>query len=488
MREQKINVIVMGIILAIAGVMGVIEQNFLIAAIFIAASLGAIYIVEDKNKYNMLYAVLLVSAIIDYTLYVPGIESIYMFHIMLGIFTLVSLYKVYKDRDILRRIDKKVLAIYAVWFLYSIISIFWAMNKSLSIKYIAIYLMMFSFIFCMITYNINKNRMKQTIKLLLYLVSIVVVIGTIEVILGKQLPVKHYIDGFLDTLPKWQINTINARPIVFSYNTNNLNALLALLVPICMFTIYEVKNLLLKVWFAVVTIISFGLIVITTSRTGYVSFILGFAVFVLYSVINVKRIGLKQLIYPAVIIVGLFLAYNYAPSFMNIKPVEGQTVQHTTSLSGKLQSLIDMSSSKNEGDDEEGKEHSTLNRMSIIKDVVGGVFTEKHYLGFGVGNVEEYIKEQGNSGGVYSPHCYPIEILGDFGVVGVLIFGIYYLYLLIGNTIIAIKRKSLSSAFAVAGLIAFMPASFGPSSITYVFSYWILMGIAVSSMQIKESI
>lgn len=40
---------------------------------------------------------------------------------------------------------------------------------------------------------------------------------------------------------------------------------------------------------------------------------------------------------------------------------------------------------------------------------------------------------------------------------------------------------------AVAGLIAFAPASFGPSSITYVFSYWILIGFAISCIQAYKS-
>lgn len=39
---------------------------------------------------------------------------------------------------------------------------------------------------------------------------------------------------------------------------------------------------------------------------------------------------------------------------------------------------------------------------------------------------------------------------------------------------------------AASGLIAFAPASFGPSSITYVFSYWILIGFAVSCMQVNK--
>ena len=187
------------------------------------------------------------------------------------------------------------------------------------------------------------------------------------------------------------------------------------------------------------------------------------------------------MIYPVVIVVGMVFAFNYAPAMMNIKPVEGEEVQHTTTLTGKLHSLESMVSGEETG------EYSTLNRMAIIKDVLNGVISEKRLQGFGVGNVEQYIKDQGNSGSIYSPHCYPIEILGDFGIPGVILFGIYYLYLLIYNFILGIKNRSLICFAMVAALIAFAPASFGPSSITYVFSYWILMGLSVSCIQVYKN-
>ncbi|MGN0144914.1 MAG: O-antigen ligase family protein, partial [Clostridium sp.] len=288
------------------------------------------------------------------------------------------------------------------------------------------------------------------------------------------------IDGFLSSLPQWQINTIQARPIVFSYNTNNLNASLALLIPICLFSIYKFESVIAKIWFSIVSIIAFALVVITTSRTGYMAFLFMAGIFLLYSLINIRRLGIKQMIYPLVITIGMTLAFNFAPLMMNIKPVEGEEIQHTTTLTGKLHALESMVAG------EETSEYSTLNRMAIINDVLKGVISEKRLQGFGVGNVEQYIKEQGNSGSIYSPHCYPIEILGDFGVPGVVLFGIYYLYLLIYNFILAIKKKSTICFAMVASLIAFAPASFGPSSITYVFSYWIMMGLAISCIQVYK--
>ncbi|BCZ48928.1 hypothetical protein psyc5s11_49950 [Clostridium gelidum] len=476
-REDRSIYIVLAIVFAIAGFLGISNGSYLITAMYIITVLAVTFIIKEKDVYNLLYAVLLVSAFYDYALFVPGIQNIYIFHIVLGVFTLLSLYKVFKDKDVFKNLDKKVLVIYVIWFIYMCVSIKWALNRNLAIKYIAIYLMMFAFIVDMMIYNVNKERIKKTINLLLFLISIIIIIGLVEVLLGKQLPIRHYIDGFIENLPQWQINTIQARPIAFSYNTNNLTAALAILVPICLFAIYKFENVLAKIWFTVVSCISFSLVVTTTSRTGFFAFLFGFAIFIIYSVFNVKNLGIKQMIYPILLVCGFALAYNYSYLLMNIKPSDDQL---TTSLSGKLSSLEGLT----EG--EINAEGSALHRMEIIKDVFNGVITEKQYQGYGVGNVEQLLKDKGNTGSVYSPHCYPIEILGDFGLPGVALYGIYYLYLLIENLIIGIKKKTIVSFAAVAGLIAFAPASFGPSSITYVFSYWILMGFAVSCIQVYK--
>lgn len=476
-RENVMRSILLLIVFAISGFLGIASGNYLIAGMYIlTVFVAAIFVVRDKDLYNVLYGVLLVSVFYDYSLYVPGRENIYMFHIVLGVFTLISLYKAFKDRDVFINLNKKVLAIYVIWFGYACVSILWALNRSLSIKYIAIYLMMFAFIVNMMIYNVNKERINKTIDLLLFLISLIIIIGFAEVLLGQQLPIKHYIDGFRASLPEWQINTIEARPIVFSYNTNNLTATLAMLSPICMFAIYRFKNILAKIWFTAITCAGFSLVIITTSRTGFFAFLFGFTIFIIYSIINIRNLGIREMIFPLILIVGFILAFNYSTLLMHIKP--SSLEPGGTSLTGKLHSLESIT----EG--EVSEEGSTLHRMEIIKDVLNGIVKDKRYQGYGVGNVEQLLKDRGNTGSVYSPHAYPIEILGDFGLPGIILYGVYYLYLLISNLILGIKKRSIMCFAAVAGLIAFAPASFGPSSITYVFSYWILIGFAVACMQV----
>ncbi|WP_252237924.1 O-antigen ligase family protein [Clostridium sp. VAP51] len=477
-REDKTRITFITLISIIAMVFGVANGNYVIPIMYIITLVISLYIIKDRDIYNLMYCTLLVSAFYDYALHAPGIESIYMFHVILGLCTLMSLYKLVKDREVIRNIDKKILSIYVIWFVYMCATVFWAMSKSLSIKYIAIYLMMFAFIFNMMVYNINKDRLKKTINILLFLISLITLIAFIEVLLGKQLPIKHYADAFIEALPQKDQNQINARPMAFSFNPNNLAATLAILSPLFFYAIYRCKNIFGKVWYVVISTIVFILIGTTTSRTGFASAVFGVGVFLIYSIFNIKRIGIKNVIFPIILCITLVLSYNYSYIVMNIKPVEGQEIVEN-GLNNKMHSLENI-------EFQEGGEGSVNVRFTIINDVLKGTITDKNYLGYGVGNVENFIKEQKNTGNIYSPHCYAIEILGDFGLPGVALYGVYYLYLLIGNIIIGIKKKSMACFAAVTGLIAFAPASFGPSSITYVFSYWILIGFAVSCMQVYK--
>jgi hypothetical protein len=328
----------------------------------------------------------------------------------------------------------------------------------------------------MMIYNINKERIKNTINLLLFLISLITIIAFIETIFGKQLPIRHYADHIKDLLPSDQQNKINAWPIAFSFNPNNLAATLTLLCPLLFYTIYKSKNIFVKVWCMLISITSLALIGTTTSRTGFVAAAFGVAVYAIYSVFNVKRIGLKGIVCPIILAISLLVAFNYSYMLMNAL---GTQEEMKNGLVDKVNALSDE-------EVQEGGEGSLSVRMTIIKDVLDGAIKEKKYLGSGVGNVEQYIRDKGNTGNIFSPHCYAIEILGDFGIPGVVLYGIYYLYLLITNIIIGIKKKSFMCFAAATGLIAFAPGSFGPSSITYVFSYWILMGFAISCIQVYK--
>ena len=477
-KGNKMKNILLGIICIIALAIGILNNSYLVAGMYIITLIPVAYMMKNDDTYNLLYGILLVTTFYDYVLYVPGIHNVYLFHIVLGLFTIMTLYKIIRDRNILLKIDKKVLVIFIIWFIYMCVSVTWALNKQLSFKYIAIYIMMFCFIIDIMVYNINKERFEKTINLLIGLISLIIVIGFVEVLLGKQLPVMHHYDG-LKLTNLYSFNVLRARPIVFSYNTNNLAATLGILVPICLFGINKFRNIAIKIYLMIISAMGFALVVLTSSRTGLVSIIFGFIIYVIYCICNVKKVGIKVLICPIVLILSFTFLYYNAYKLLKVESMDDTEFLSQNDISYKMGALTDEVTLGGEG--------SINERFTIISNVVNDVIIDKNILGHGVGNVFQFLKNKDNTMGIYNPHCYPIEILSDFGVPGLILYGIYYLYLLIQNIILGIKKRNVFCFAAVAGLIAFAPASFAPSSITYVFSYWILMAFAISCIQVSKN-
>lgn len=132
---KKNNFPFLAIISIIIIIFSILNKSFLISALYILSILIASYIIKDKSIYNLLYATLLVSLFFDYSLHIPHIEKMYVFHIVLLLFTILSLYKLFKNKSIFLKLDRKILMIYLIWFIYICISITWALNKQLLYYY-----------------------------------------------------------------------------------------------------------------------------------------------------------------------------------------------------------------------------------------------------------------------------------------------------------------------------------------------------------------
>ena len=53
--------------------------------------------------------------------------------------------------------------------------------------------------------------------------------------------------------------------------------------------------------------------------------------------------------------------------------------------------------------------------MTLLKDSVQ-MICESHGLGIGLSNVEPRLREMDNTGGLYSVHCFVMEVLAEFGI------------------------------------------------------------------------
>lgn len=84
-REDVIRNIFLAIIFAISGFLGIANGSYIVSIMYIlTVVILVVFILKDKDLYNMFYTLLLISAFYDYTLYVPRVQSVYLFHIVLA--------------------------------------------------------------------------------------------------------------------------------------------------------------------------------------------------------------------------------------------------------------------------------------------------------------------------------------------------------------------------------------------------------------------
>lgn len=461
---------------------GVFNKTYLITILYVFLGLIMTLALRPKGIYELSFSFLMVSLVFDYTLHVPNAPKIYYFHIIYVIFTLITMCKLIKDKTILHKIDKRLITLLLIFFTYVCISIFWASNKRLSIQFTIIYLMMVVFILDILIFAINENRKNYILKSIIISFCFIIIIGTIETISGNQLPVIHNFT-FADYTPI-QMAYCNSKPIAFGYNFNNYATSITLLSSLVIFSILKTKNKIIKIFLSFCVLCSFGVVVITTSRTGYVGMVFVVICFYMYNIVNMKKLGKVNIIIISVIAIGLVLLNNYSYLIPNVKPVyengEIITQEKANVLHSKLSELGEIGEDVSEGG-------SIDVRRTIYNDIFEGIIKERNYFGFGVGNSQEYIKNQNNTGGTYSIHSLLFEILGDFGIMGLILYGLIYCYLLIKNLYWYIKKRCNITLAIVISLIALGPSSFGPSTIAYIFYYWVILAFAAVNIQVNKN-
>ena len=481
---DKNNMIILGFWFAFIIGIGIVNETYLLTILYIGAFSILTFIVKPESIYDTTFELMMVSMIFDYTIYFPGMSKLYSFHIIFFIFSVMNLIKLFKNRDVFLRLDKKIIKILAIFFIFIAISFTWAISKELALKYISIYVMMIIFIIDMLIYNISKEQLSKTIRIIISLFVFIVLVGAVETVTGNQLPVIHSFTNF--DMSALLMAICNSRPIAFSYNVNNYACMLALLVPFILFTIYKIESKFVKVIVAFFATLSFGLVIMTASRTGSIAMVIVFGTFFLGSFINIKKLKGINVIILILMVTGTVLLFKFGYLVPNVKPVYddvGEIIKtdNQNMLADKIGQLKDV-------EVEYGEEGADNIRGTIAKSILDGVFIQKNFAGYGVGNSEGYLRidVEGKTQGVYSPHGLLLELLGDFGVFGVALYGVLYLYLLIKNIMFAKNMKDSISIASVIALVALAPASFGPSSITYIFLYWTVLSLAASNIQIKS--
>ncbi|MDR3539689.1 MAG: O-antigen ligase family protein [Desulfosporosinus sp.] len=440
-----------------------------------------VFSIKWEKPSELLYYFVLLFSVLDFSFNLPvmGRFNIYYLHIALLILTITMLIARFKQQPLPRLTDvtkNKYSLFLFIFIVYMILSVAWAENRGMALKYMINYAIMICFMFAVYTYNPNRAKVKETLKVLLYTAIPVLAIGSFEM-MGIRMPLRNiYTDHNLYHLAAY-LRTI---PTVFFYNPNNYGVYLVMamsfILPFIAYNRTKGRNGL----FWVMQLAAVVNLIFCTSRTAYIVMLLtliGFVVFFAatkewHKFRRVAAIGIVTLI----VFYGLsnvprmsvyFGKFNDTP-FLNVLSFNKVDVG---------QPIADFEA-----------EGSTGERKSVILDIVDGVFKKGHLQGFGVNNTAMYLKTAGNTNGIVNPHSLWFEVLGDFGVGIFLYFIFIYLSLLWDLRKVYLESikdgeyglTSYLTVSLIAALGGFILTAFAPSSVISFTQMWLLYGLAAS--------
>ncbi|HHV37764.1 MAG TPA: O-antigen ligase family protein, partial [Candidatus Cloacimonetes bacterium] len=259
------------------------------------------------------------------------------------------------------------------------------------------------------------------------------------------------------------------------YNENNLAAFLLLLFPMMLFFARLVPNIWGKIVSVSSTVLFLAVITIQGARIAMLISAAALGVFFIFFM--KKRYRLLSL---AGIALALFM-------FVQIFPVQAKIgaglLEHEL---GSLRSET---------------ETVKMSSVKIRKHLIGEIFeltAESKFMGLGGGNIERHMSTDRThrTAGIINAHNWMLELMGNFGVIPLMIFAYLYLkwlHLLWQKYREAEGRLKTLYMSYIWVLILFIPASVLPSSICWYNNYWIVFAAInalchTPSSQIKEHI
>ncbi|APQ95869.1 O-antigen ligase family protein [Clostridium botulinum] len=452
--------------------------------IFTVGYLFIIYKKFAKNNKDFLYYSTLLLAIVNFSMEIPLTTrySIYYFYVTLFIYMMGLIDYCIKHRkniSIKKLFKNPYISFLIVFILYMIFTMFIAESKKLAVKYIYNFFIMVSLAIMMCFHNKNEKNLGLTFKFLKYLFAGILSLGILE-ICGISYGIRNH---FVEWDPMAaQIEYVKHIPVTFFYNPNNYAVFLVLGMTALAISFLFSDNKKDKMVYSLLYFIAQINLIFTRSRTAWISifliilFCMGF--YALKFKNNKRKILKLTQIFSVTVLV--FVAISCIPS---MKPYYG-----------KFSTSKFFHFKKNDATIEQpaiviGKKGSDNQRATLMYDVVHGVFYQKHYLGFGPGNIEKHIEKMNNTFGVFNVHSLWFEILGDFGILFFVYYTYVYLSIIIKNLFLYYKNIEYENPQLIISaclMFGFIFLSFAPSSVMWYTPFWIVLGISINTINVNN--
>lgn len=499
-RNSNNNKILILLTCTLLGILFIMDKEYRVNHVF-----ALIFIILIFNKFKsssfrrIVYYITIIFAVMGPALSIPLGENSFLTRFNLY-YLFIGIYFLSLGLDILRKkikinlksFFKTKINIVAILFMtYVVGSIIITSNKIFAIKQLFIYIVMFMLFFIVVNENRTRVQRKESFKVMSYVSFGVIFLGSFKIVTGIHIePISVYSD--YNIIIGEAQEYMKRIPTVFYYNPNDY-ALVVVLILLGYLGKIIGSGINNSRKYVVMYVIAQVNLIYTCSRTGWISLGISIIVLGIYFICKLDKERFRRCVIMFTLTMVVFIGLMYMPFSqeyygkfknttkeisMSIKPKE----VYLASLNEKIYTDLP---SQNKGESflgfKIGGEDSVNRRATLIFDVLKGVFKEKNYLGFGVGNTSQYIMEQNNTYGLYSVHSLWFELLGDFGIIGFGLFVSIYIYLFI-KLIIRKTKKYMDDSICISMLISLTLLVFGPSSVIPFTVFWIVLAMVYSNV------
>lgn len=346
-----------------------------------------------------------------------------------------------------------------IWLIYGILSINWAIDKTMAVKHVIFLFTSFSLIFFTVVYLNTIEDLSIILKIWLAFLGLVLIIGVFETIFGFHLPVSGLYN------PN-RVNLIYSPTAVF-YNQNDFATFLSLSTPFLLSCLIFSKRIKYKAILSITLLVLLYVLISTSSRANYLAvFLEVVCFFLIYIFLQTDK---KELI---LIIIGSMTVYFLFPN---------QVMDMIQGLVLDLRSLLGTLSIQ---------PGSMSIRINLIRN--GFSFLRSTWgFGVGAGNIETWVLTKGmfDTSGITNIHNWFFEILFNYGIfifVGYLIFYfsiIYRIYLVLMLNLQDHEMKVFGVGI-LGVMIGFAFASMSSSSIMAFRPHWMIFALGLAYINI----
>lgn len=436
--------------------------------------------INKWDKYSILAAVFAASLLAGERIVFPHFSQLTFLRVFILCTTVYFAYKTYQKNGLKLDFPRPVrlfLLFMALWGVYGGFQVLFYKNlsKSKSLMDVAYIFLIAGLLFTAVQILKSPKYLHVVFKVLRVFAVAFILIGLWEIASGRHLWISRFSDPVFNE--KNPIMNYNVATGLF-YNENDFSFVLALLAPV--FFEWESSSRRNTVFNYVCLALMFLIICINDS---FISTVALFCALLCFFIL--KR---GSIIRPAATIAGAallqkFVADNLKNGLMNLynslyaafpnfllhpAPIKEPTIVKSSPAQAIQAQIASM-----------GHQGSLQLRLGLIKD--GFVMLLHSFLfGVGPGAFEDNVRLLEANPLVVNPHCWPMEILAQYGIF--IFAGYFFLYGLVMLHVFRLykKHRTMEIGIALCLLVFLLPAGFASSSMLKFPAQWLVLSVALS--------